>query len=73
MQVRAVMAWIADAPRQGWPIEGPGVPEAGKGADWIAVARDDRCDRPAPALLTGDFSLRTHAPEHDLIVAGLPI
>lgn len=68
MQVQAVMAQITDAPRQGGPVVGPGVPEDEYGEDWIAVQRDELCGMPVAAILMGDFNLRTNAPEYDLIV-----
>lgn len=67
LQVTEVLRQIADAPRQGGPIEGPGVPETEYRQDWIAVGPEDLTPMPAPALLMGDFNMRPNAPEYGLI------
>jgi endonuclease/exonuclease/phosphatase family metal-dependent hydrolase len=68
MQIDEVMKIIADAPRQGGAIVGPCVPESEYRQDWIAVGPEDVPGMPLPAILTGDFNMRTNSPNYDLIV-----
>ena len=68
LQVTEVMRQIAEAPRQGGPVVGPGVAESEYRQDWIAVGPEDLPAMPVRALLMGDFNMRPNAPEYDLIV-----
>lgn len=67
LQTRQIIDIIADAPRQGGPITGPGVPASEYGADWIAIARDEVPPMPGPAILLGDFNMMPNAPEYTLL------
>jgi len=71
LQVAEVLRQIAEAPRQGGPIEGPGVPETEYRQDWIAVGPEDLTAMPEPALLMGDFNMRPNAPEYALITGDI--
>lgn len=63
LQTRLVMEIIADAPRQGGPITGPGVPASEYGGDWIAVRKHEAPPMPEPAILLGDFNMRPESHE----------
>ncbi len=67
LQTRQILDIIADAPLQGGPITGPGVPASEYGADWIAIARDEVPPMPCPAILLGDFNMMPNAPEYVLL------
>lgn len=67
IQVNEVLRFIADAPRQGGTIAGPGVPDSEFGSDWLAIERHELAPMPEPALLMGDFNMRTNSPEYDLL------
>lgn len=67
LQTRQIIDIIADAPRQGGPITGPGVPASEYGADWIAIARDEVPSMPRPAILLGDFNMMPNSPEYMLL------
>ncbi len=58
---------IADAPRQGGPVTGPGVPASEFGADWIALEKDEVPSMPEPAILLGDFNMMPSSPEYALL------
>ena len=66
LQSRQVIEIIADAPLQGAPITGPGVPASEYGADWIAIEKEEVPPMPSPAILLGDFNMRPGSPEYDL-------
>jgi endonuclease/exonuclease/phosphatase family metal-dependent hydrolase len=68
LQIDEVMKITADAPRQGGAIVGPGVPESEYRQDWIAIGPQDVPGMPLPAILTGDFNMRTNSPNYDQIV-----
>lgn len=68
LQIDEVMKIIADAPHQGGAIVGPGVPDAEYSQDWMAIGREDVPAMPVPAILTGDFNMRTNSPDYDQIV-----
>lgn len=67
LQTRLVMDIVADAPLQGGPITGPGVPASEYGADWIAIEKHEVPPMPAPAILLGDFNMRPDSPEYALL------
>jgi endonuclease/exonuclease/phosphatase family metal-dependent hydrolase len=67
MQVEEVVRIVADAPRQGPPIAGPGVPDAQFGADWMMLRRDEAPPMPDPAILLGDFNMTPASPEYALL------
>lgn len=71
LQVAEVLRQIAEAPRQGGPVEGPGVPETDYRQDWIAVGPEDLTAMPEAALLMGDFNMRPNAPEYALITGDI--
>lgn len=68
IQASEVMQIIADSPRQGGPVAGPGVPSSEYRHDWIAVGPDELTDMPRSAILMGDFNSRPNSREYDLIV-----
>jgi endonuclease/exonuclease/phosphatase family metal-dependent hydrolase len=68
IQIDTVMQIITDAPRQGGPIVGTGVPESHYKTDWVAVGREDVPDMPRPAILAGDFNMRPNSANYDQIV-----
>lgn len=68
LQIREIMKIVADAPQQGGPVAGFGVPEADYYDDWMAVGPEDLPDMPVPAMIFGDFNMRPNAPEYDLLV-----
>lgn len=68
LQIAEVMRIVADAPRQGGPVAGPGVPVSDYFQDWMAVGPDDLADMPVPAVLMGDFNMRTNSRDYDMIV-----
>lgn len=68
LQIEEILKIIADAPHQGGPIVGPGVPEAEYRQDWIAIGPEDVPAMPIPAILTGDFNMRPNSPNYDQIV-----
>lgn len=68
LQIDEIMKIIADAPNQGGPIVGPGVPASEYEQDWIAVRPEDVPAMPVPAVLVGDFNMRTNSPNYDQIV-----
>ncbi|MEO8241088.1 MAG: endonuclease/exonuclease/phosphatase family protein [bacterium] len=70
IQITEVMKIVADAPRQGGPIVGVGVPDAEYFEDWMAVAREDLADMPVAAMIFGDFNMRPNSPNYDLLVGG---
>ena len=67
IQTEEVLRIIADAPRQGGPIVGPGAPDGEFGSDWMALEKHELPPMPEPALLMGDFNMRTNSPEYDLL------
>lgn len=68
LQIEEILKIIADAPHQGGPIVGPGVPEQEYRQDWIAIGPEDVPAMPVPAILTGDFNMRPNSPNYDQIV-----
>ena len=68
LQIDEILKIIADAPLQGGPIVGPGVPEEEYRQDWIAIGPEDVPAMPVPAILTGDFNMRPNSPNYDQIV-----
>ncbi|MFO0991459.1 MAG: endonuclease/exonuclease/phosphatase family protein [Hyphomicrobiales bacterium] len=71
IQAKEVLAVIADAPRQGGLVTGPGAADDQFGADWMVLHRHEIPGMPRPALLMGDFNMRTNSAEYD-VLAGLP-
>jgi endonuclease/exonuclease/phosphatase family metal-dependent hydrolase len=67
IQTRMLIDIIADAPRQGGPVTGPGVPASEFGADWIALEKDEVPAMPEPAILLGDFNMMPNSPEYSLL------
>lgn len=65
LQTNELLRIIGDAPRQGGPVVGPGAADAEFGADWMVLQRHELIAMPEPALLMGDFNMRTNAPEYD--------
>jgi endonuclease/exonuclease/phosphatase family metal-dependent hydrolase len=68
LQIAEIMRIVADAPLQGGPIVGIGVPDADYFDDWMAVGREDLPDMPLPAMIFGDFNMRPNSPNYDLLV-----
>jgi endonuclease/exonuclease/phosphatase family metal-dependent hydrolase len=68
LQIDEILKIVADAPHQGGPIVGPGVPEEEYRQDWIAIGPEDVPAMPVPAILTGDFNMRPNSPNYDQIV-----
>mgnify|MGYP002628185674 CR=1 FL=1 len=68
IQITEVMRIVADAPRQGGPVCGIGVPDEDYFEDWMAVGREDLPDMPHPAMIFGDFNMRPNSPNYDLLV-----
>jgi endonuclease/exonuclease/phosphatase family metal-dependent hydrolase len=68
LQVEEIMQIVADAPKQGGPVVGVGVPEADYYDDWMAVGPEDLPQMPLPAMIMGDFNMRPNAPEYDRLV-----
>ena len=67
LQSRLILDIVADAPVQGGPITGPGVPASEYGADWIAVQKEDVPSMPRPAILLGDFNMMPNSPEYAVL------
>lgn len=67
LQSRLILDIVADAPLQGGPITGPGVPASEYGADWIAIQKDDVPAMPRPAIVLGDFNMMPSSPEYALL------
>ncbi len=67
LQSRLILDIVADAPLQGGPITGPGVPASEYGADWIAIQKDDVPSMPRPAIVLGDFNMMPSSPEYALL------
>ena len=67
LQITEVMRIVADAPRQGGPVVGIGVPDADYFEDWMAVGREDLPDMPEAAMIFGDFNMRPNSPNYDLL------
>jgi endonuclease/exonuclease/phosphatase family metal-dependent hydrolase len=68
IQATEIMRIVADAPLQGGPISGQGVPASEYEQDWIAVGPGELADMPQPALLMGDFNMRPNCREYDILV-----
>ena len=68
IQTKEVLGVIEDAPRQGGVVVGPGVSDDQLGADWMVLERHEVPVMPRPALLMGDFNMRTNSPEYDELV-----
>ena len=68
IQITQIMQIVADAPMQGGPVSGLGVPDADYHEDWMAVGREDLADMPRPAMIFGDFNMRPNSPNYDLLV-----
>jgi endonuclease/exonuclease/phosphatase family metal-dependent hydrolase len=68
LQIDEILKIIEDAPRQGGAIVGPGVPEEEYRQDWMAIGPEDVPAMPVPAILAGDFNMRTNSPNYDQIV-----
>ncbi len=68
LQIDEILKIIADAPLQGGAIVGPGVPDEEYRQDWMAIGPEDVPAMPVPAVLTGDFNMRTNSPNYDQIV-----
>jgi len=68
IQAREVMSVIKDAPHQGGIVAGPGVSDDQFGADWMVLERHEIPTMPRPALLMGDFNMRTNSAEYDVLV-----
>ena len=64
LQSKQVVEIIADAPLQGSPITGPGVPASEYGSDWNALEKAEVPPMPCPAILLGDFNMRLNSPEY---------
>jgi len=67
LQSRLILDIVADAPLQGGPITGPGVPASEYGADWIAIQKDEVPPMPRPAIVLGDFNMMPSSPEYALL------
>jgi endonuclease/exonuclease/phosphatase family metal-dependent hydrolase len=67
IQVQEVMRIITDAPLQGGPFVGPGVPADQFGADWLMVEKDELTPMPSSAILLGDFNMTPSSPEYELL------
>ena len=67
LQSQLILDIVADAPLQGGPITGPGVPASEYGADWIAIQKDDVPSMPRPAIVLGDFNMMPSSPEYALL------
>jgi endonuclease/exonuclease/phosphatase family metal-dependent hydrolase len=68
LQTRLVMDIVTDAPMQGGPITGPGVPASEYGADWMAIQKEEVPSMPRPAILLGDFNMMPSSPEYAILV-----
>jgi endonuclease/exonuclease/phosphatase family metal-dependent hydrolase len=68
LQTQELLRIIVEAPRQGGPVAAPGAPDSEFGADWMVLERHELTSMPAPALLMGDFNMRTNSPEYEAIV-----
>jgi len=68
IQAKEVLAVIQDAPAQGGAVVGPSVGDDQFGADWMVLQRHEVPGMPRPALLMGDFNMRTNSPEYDVLV-----
>ena len=68
IQIALIMGIVADAPLQGGPVSGIGVPDADYFQDWMAVGRNDLAEMPVPAMIFGDFNMRPNSPNYDLLV-----
>ena len=68
MQAKEVLTVIQDAPAQGGVVVGPSVGDDQFGADWMVLHRHEIPTMPYPALLMGDFNMRTNSPEYDVLV-----
>ena len=55
-------------PGKGGAVTGPAVPADQFGVDWMALERHEMTQTPQPALLMGDFNMRTNSPEYDMLV-----
>ena len=67
LQSRLILDIVADAPSQGGPITGPGVPASEYGVDWIAIQKEDAPPMPRPAIVLGDFNMTPSSPEYALL------
>ena len=67
IQVAEVLRAIDDAPRQGGAVTGPAVPADQFGVDWMALEHHEMMQTPQPALLMGDFNMRTNSPEYGML------
>ena len=67
LQSRLILDIVEDAPLQGGPITGPGVPASEYGADWIAIQKDEVPPMPRPAIVLGDFNMMPSSPEYALL------
>lgn len=67
LQSRLILDIVADAPMQGGPITGPGVPASEYGADWIAIRKEDVPSMPRPAIVLGDFNMMPNSLEYALL------
>jgi endonuclease/exonuclease/phosphatase family metal-dependent hydrolase len=68
IQAKEVLSIIHDAPVQGGVVVGPGVSDDQFGADWMVLHRHEIPTMPRPALLMGDFNMRTNSAEYDVLV-----
>jgi endonuclease/exonuclease/phosphatase family metal-dependent hydrolase len=67
LQSRLILNIVADAPLQGGPITGPGVPASEYGADWIAIKKEDVPPMPRAAIVLGDFNMMPSSPEYAML------
>jgi endonuclease/exonuclease/phosphatase family metal-dependent hydrolase len=67
IQAELLARIVADAPRQGPPITGPGVPDEAFGAGWMALQRQEIPPMPEPAIVLGDFNMPLASPEYALL------
>lgn len=67
LQVRQIVDIVADAPRQGGPVEGPGVPAVEYGADWMMLQKHEAPPMPVPAILLGDFNMKPDSSEYAVL------
>ncbi|MCB2135698.1 MAG: endonuclease/exonuclease/phosphatase family protein [Rhodobacteraceae bacterium] len=67
LQIGEIMKIVADAPLQGGPVVGIGVPAEEYYADWMAVGHEDLTGVPVAAMLMGDFNMRPNSRNYDLL------
>lgn len=68
LQIAQILRIVADAPLQGGPVAGLGVPAGEYEKDWMAVAAAEVPQMPTAAMILGDFNMRPNSPDYDLLV-----